>query len=474
MKFSQLLEGALPIFAYNPPGVKEPSLAVAVSQSGAVGLIDLEGLDQKNGLSLLKKMATLEKWGVRASNRKHVSILLESQIDIPIIIVAYDIDEFVLAELNKRKGLILAEVVSLREAQAKNWADSFIVKGCEAGGRIGEETAFLLCQQFSKAGLLFALQGGIGLYTAPAAFVGGAEAIVLDGQLYLTDESPLSATTKDFLSKIESTDTVILGETTSSKYRAFGRPGTPCIRKLLSLERKLWNDAPKNRRDILDNERAKLLKGGFGASDLPNTVLPIGQDFSMGKKLIHRFGNTRNILRGLMEFIKESVALANQEFPFLEDSSFAANHGIRFPIVQGPMANVSDTVAFARAIADAGALPFLAFASLNQEQASQAYEQFRAGLQDQSFGCGIIGLEANALAREIHTDLMLEHRPACALVAAGTIEQAQDLTNRGVKTFLHIPSPQLLSQALESGLRHFVLEGMECGGHIGFLTSFVL
>jgi len=61
-----------------------------VSQSGAIGLIDLEGLDQEIGLSLLKKMATLEKWGVRASTREQVSIHLESRIAIPIAIIAYD------------------------------------------------------------------------------------------------------------------------------------------------------------------------------------------------------------------------------------------------------------------------------------------------------------------------------------------------------------------------------------------------
>ncbi|RLI69478.1 hypothetical protein DRO91_07755, partial [Candidatus Heimdallarchaeota archaeon] len=40
--------------------------------------------------------------------------------------------------------------------------------------------------------------------------------------------------------------------------------------------------------------------------------------------------------------------------------------------------------------------------------------------------------------------------------------------------FLHTPSPAIFAEAIEAGVNYLVLEGMECGGHIGILTSFVL
>ncbi|MHA2232820.1 MAG: nitronate monooxygenase, partial [Candidatus Hodarchaeales archaeon] len=270
MKFSQVLEETLPILAYNPPGIDDPSLAITVSQSGGIGLIDLEGLKRETGLAVLEQMAEkVEKWGVRISSQEHLSILLETQLTVPIIVIAYDIDNSALARLNAKGGTLLAEVVSLQEAQAKEWADAYLAKGCEAGGRIGEETSFLLCQQFSQAGFVFALQGGIGLYTAASAFVGGASAIVLDGQLYLTSESPIPSSTKEFLSKIEETDTVVLGESTSRPYRVFGKLGTPCIRYFKKLESSILDKDMSNQEEILENERHKHLAGGFGSSDLP-------------------------------------------------------------------------------------------------------------------------------------------------------------------------------------------------------------
>ncbi|MFQ5980220.1 MAG: SDR family NAD(P)-dependent oxidoreductase [Candidatus Heimdallarchaeota archaeon] len=475
MKFSRILEETLPILAYNPLGISDPSLAVAVSQSGGIGLIDLEGLERETGLTILEKINEMvEKWGVRISNQEHVKAVLDTQLAVPIIVIAFDIDNAALEKLNVKGGTLLAEVVSLQEAQAKEWADGYIVKGCEAGGRIGEETSFVLCQQFSQTGLKFALQGGIGLYTAASAFVGGASAIVLDGQLYLTSESPIPSSTKEFLSKIEDTDTVVLGESTSRPYRAFGRLGTPCTRELLAIEKTLLDKDVAEQEEFLEIERNKYLLGGFGSSNLANTVLPIGQDFSMGKKLIKRFRNTKGILIGLMELIQENISTTVEHFPLLEDSPFAASRGTRFPIVQGPMANVSDKADFAKAVANAGGLPFLAFASLKRDQASQVYQQFRDGLQDLPFGCGIIGLETNATPRDAHVDLMRYHNPTSVLIAAGTLSQALELKNDGIDTFLHIPSPRLLAQAIEAGLRQFVLEGMECGGHIGALSSFVL
>ncbi|NHJ38583.1 MAG: acyltransferase domain-containing protein, partial [Asgard group archaeon] len=58
--------------------------------------------------------------------------------------------------------------------------------------------------------------------------------------------------------------------------------------------------------------------------------------------------------------------------------------------------------------------------------------------------------------------------------AAGTIDQAIKVKEMGIKTFLHTPSPAIFKEAINSGINHLVLEGMECGGHIGILTSFVL
>ena len=65
-------------------------------------------------------------------------------------------------------------------------------------------------------------------------------------------------------------------------------------------------------------------------------------------------------------------------------------------------------------------------------------------------------------------------RPPFALIAGGRPDQAADLERDGIATYLHVPSPGLLDQYLRSGTRRFVLEGRECGGHVGPRSSFIL
>jgi NAD(P)H-dependent flavin oxidoreductase YrpB (nitropropane dioxygenase family) len=60
------------------------------------------------------------------------------------------------------------------------------------------------------------------------------------------------------------------------------------------------------------------------------------------------------------------------------------------------------------------------------------------------------------------------------LLAGGRPSQARPLTELGIPTYLHVPSPGLLELFLKDGARHFIFEGRECGGHVGPRYSFVL
>ena len=59
--------------------------------------------------------------------------------------------------------------------------------------------------------------------------------------------------------------------------------------------------------------------------------------------------------------------------PLAEDAPLARRLGTRYPVLQGPMTRVSDTGAFAEAVARGGALPFLALALLRQQEAVDGY-----------------------------------------------------------------------------------------------------
>src|SRR5262249_40380948 len=161
--------------------------------------------------------------------------------------------------------------------------------------------------------------------------------------------------------------------------------------------------------------------------------------------------------------LDQGISQAREMSALAEGSPLASAHGTRFPIVQGPMTRVSDRAEFARAVAEGGALPFLALALMRAEEVGALLSEATPVLAGRSWGVGILGFVPPELRRE-QIAAILAARPPFALIAGGRPDQARELEREGIATYLHVPSPGLLAQFLQDGARRFVLEGRECGG----------
>ncbi|HEY7155520.1 MAG TPA: beta-ketoacyl synthase N-terminal-like domain-containing protein, partial [Gemmataceae bacterium] len=159
--------------------------------------------------------------------------------------------------------------------------------------------------------------------------------------------------------------------------------------------------------------------------------------------------------------------------PLAEGSPLAQRHGTRYPIVQGPMTRVSDTAAFAESVAVSGALPFLALALLRRDDTEKLLRETSTRLAGRPWGAGILGFAPPEIRSE-QMEAIRALRPPFALIAGGRPDQTRELEKEGIPTYLHVPSPGLLSLFLREGARRFVFEGRECGGHVGPRSSFVL
>ncbi|MEV5874880.1 SDR family NAD(P)-dependent oxidoreductase [Streptomyces sp. NPDC052101] len=137
------------------------------------------------------------------------------------------------------------------------------------------------------------------------------------------------------------------------------------------------------------------------------------------------------------------------------------------------MTRVSDQAGFASAVAGDGALPFLALALADGERTRALLTEARAVLDGRPWGVGVLGFAPEDI-RNAQLDAVRELKPTHAIVAGGRPAQAETLERAGIRTFLHVPSPGLLRQFLDAGVRRFVFEGSECGGHVGPRASFPL
>ncbi|ARP69093.1 polyketide synthase [Streptomyces pluripotens] len=454
------------ILCITPFGEPDAGLAAAVCAAGGFGVLDLGTGDRRarEALSRLRRAAP-RPFGVRVTGRCALSP--DELGDGP--------DTVVLAARAPRNAQtpwnlpalasrwrVLAEVTDLGQARsaARAGAHGLIARGAESGGRTGPLSSFVLLQHLladeELTGVPIWACGGVGPRTAAAAVAGGAAGVVLDSQLALLVESSLPEAVRAVVRSLDGSETVVLGG-----HRVLLRRGP---------------DAPRPPTDAPEAV-APLL----GAHDLRRQFLPVGQDGFLAARFAERCGDVRGVLREVSAAMHDLVGvgeLPEADVPGPADalrpgSAMSRALGTRLPVAQGPMTRVSDQAGFAAAVAENGALPFLALALADAERTRSMLAEAHAVLGGRPWGVGVLGF-APEETRNAQLEAVRELRPTHAVIAGGRPAQAEALEQAGIRTFLHVPSPGLLRQFLDAGARRFVFEGSECGGHVGPRASFPL
>ncbi len=464
----------------NVAGWLDPGIGIAASRSGAIGLLNCEGIADPAGidaaLQRLRKHAR-GQFGLKLEAEWSGTTALLERLDRVhlLVLVPGDATRKKLAAMvklaNARADKVLVEVCNEEQAaRVESLAvDGLIAKGQEAGGAIGEETAFILLQRLlDRCGLPVWAHGGIGMHSAAACFIAGAAGAVLDSQLLLTSDSSLPPRVRAVVERCEGDDTVIVGREVGFAYRGWRRQRSPGLEALQTKEAEVAGRPGAETR----SEWREALRSQIDWRSL-DSVLPMGQDAALAAPLAGRFSTISALVAGLRESVAKHVVAAQKSSPLAPGSALARSHGTEFPILQGPMTRVSDTAAFADSVAEGGALPFLALALLRGPQVRELLVETRKTLGAKPWGVGILGF----VPAELRTEQMAvvsEICPPFAIIAGGRPDQAASIEKKGTICYLHVPSPKLLEVFIRDGARRFIFEGLECGGHIGPRTSFVL
>ena len=208
--------------------------------------------------------------------------------------------------MQKTSNLVLSEVSYLEEAYKNaGWADLFLVKGNEAGGMVGVKNSFILIQEFHKAGLSFVIQGGFGVFNICSALIGGALGVILESQLYLLPECPLSPEFKAYIKTIEESDFYVFKETSRINYRLIGKLANKSIRSLKANQKEEFSDLSeefiaelsslKEKFYTQINEIAKNYKI-YSDPDPKHSCLPSDQGICFANFILDSFKNLENFL----------------------------------------------------------------------------------------------------------------------------------------------------------------------------------
>jgi acyl transferase domain-containing protein/NAD(P)H-dependent flavin oxidoreductase YrpB (nitropropane dioxygenase family)/NAD(P)-dependent dehydrogenase (short-subunit alcohol dehydrogenase family) len=465
------------------PGEPDASIAIAASRAGELGALDLEYIhDKQRAREVIEKLSryTQNEFGVKL-NSNNEEFLAEILTDLPdqlrVIILTGDNVPILTKQVqafHDQKRTVLLEATSLSMAQfgEEVGADGIIAKGNEAGGRVGEETAFILFQRLlSEIPLPIFVHGGVGLHSTAALYTAGAAGVVLSSQLALTRESPLPEPTKTRLAYLDGSEMILLGDSLGEPYRVYSRPGLAVVEELKQIEQQLVVDQQPREETLAIWREAIEQRVGWGSLD--ENLLLLGQDAAFAAPLAQRFVTVAGVLEAMRIDIDPHIQAARSLRPLNEGAALAQSHGTRYPIVQGAMTRVSDCAQFALAVAEGGALPFLALALLRGAEVEALLAETHQRLAHRPWGVGILGFVPLELRQE-QLAVVRAYRPPFALIAGGRPDQAKSLEEEGIATYLHIPSPGLLWNFLQDGAKRFVFEGRECGGHVGPRSSLVL
>lgn len=221
------------VVAVNPVHHPAPRLTAAVARAGALGVLELPTGDARAAADVLDRAArwTTGRFGVRVRPGCVVPDLPDAVDTVLLADPARSAAEFP----GRR---VLVEVVDLAEARAAVAAGAagLVVRGREAGGRVGELSTFVLLQQVLAAvSVPVWAAGGIGPHTAAAAVAGGATGVVLDTQLALFPDAGLPVELTATLDGLDGSETVL-----HQGHRVLRRRGRVCSNCPPTVSRTSW------------------------------------------------------------------------------------------------------------------------------------------------------------------------------------------------------------------------------------------
>lgn len=144
--------------------------------------------------------------------------------------------------------------------------------------------------------------------------------------------------------------------------------------------------------------------------------------------------------------------------------------GIKYPIIQGGMAWISDAK-LAAAVSNAGGAGIISCGGRTTEYVREEIRKAKQ-LTDKPFGVNVMLMAPN---KDEIVDVICEEKPAFVTLGAGNpVPYFAKLKEAGIKVIPVIPNVKLAKRVAAAGAEAMVAEGMEAGGHIGVLTTMAL
>ena len=144
--------------------------------------------------------------------------------------------------------------------------------------------------------------------------------------------------------------------------------------------------------------------------------------------------------------------------------------GIKYPIIQGGMAGVSESI-LVSAVSNAGGLGIIGSGFFPASWLEKEIRKTKE-LTDKPFGVNL--LMQNPNIPELLKVIIKEKVPIVSTGGGNPLQLFPHLKKAGIKIIPVVALPRLAEKMEESGADAIVVEGLESGGHIGKITTVAL
>ena len=145
--------------------------------------------------------------------------------------------------------------------------------------------------------------------------------------------------------------------------------------------------------------------------------------------------------------------------------------GIRYPIIQGGMANIA-TGAFAAACSDAGALGLIGTGGIREAEGLRKEIHILRERTDKPFGVNLMLMNPET---DKMVEICIEEKVPVVTTGAGNPGiYMEAFKAAGIKVIPVVPAPILAKRLEKLGADAVIAEGCESGGHIGEMTTMTL
>jgi len=352
-------------------------------------------------------------------------------------------------------------------------ADFLVASGNEAYGPVSEKTSLVLVQELLEdLETPLILRGSLGPQATAGVLAAGCSGCILDSQVLLLKDSPISDQQKKSLMESSISDISVIGIFTNRPYRFLCKDTRNNYSTLVNEEKRIFleNTSPERRADIFGKILSTIMLDGFNDTA---TNFPVGQGIVFAQSFAEKGLGVRDVLKIYNTALGRSIEKVKINFPFSPGSHIAKIHNVKYPLVQGPMACIADNPNLADKVAEQGALPFVALAGLSSQQRRDLLKNTRSVLKEKPFGAGIVNFDSLEDIEEQIQDL-LAFPPNFITIAGGDSGLVKRFEEAGIGTYIYAPTKAHLKNFLEHNITGIILEGYEAGGHVGPLGSLIL